>query len=65
MIHATACSGFLRVAQTLLPVCSSWEASALGTPTYRGATHGLFMSAFPTASGLLTITVKQAQEIFD
>jgi hypothetical protein len=36
-----------------------------GTGKSACATHGLFMRAFSAASGFLSITVKQAQGIFD
>src|SRR5208337_571311 len=46
------------VAPRCIGVCSAWEASALATGRSSCATHGLFVRAFSTASGFLSITVK-------
>ena len=58
-VLSVACSGFLTVAPRGTGVCSAWEASGLGTGKSACATsHDLFITAFSTASGSLSITVK-------
>src|SRR5208282_3570412 len=59
LVLSVACSGFLMGALAFLPVRYAWNASALGTGKSACATsHALFMRAFSTASGFLSITVK-------
>jgi len=62
-VLSVAGSGFCSTG-TLACVCYAWNASALDTGRSACATftsHDLFMRASSTASGFLSITVKQAR----